>query len=342
MVEDYNISVCVLGSGSKGNATYLSDGTTSILIDAGLSGAELQKRMESRGLEVEQLDGIIISHEHADHIKGVAVLSKKYAIPVYVTGKTEEAAEACFEKVQDIINFECGVGFNVNSLEIHPFSVSHDAVDTCGFTVSSNGIKVGTATDMGVVTFMVRENLKGCSLLILEANHDPDMLEEGPYPDLLKERIRRREGHLSNIETKELLIDLKHDGLSHVILAHMSEQNNSLQKVLEEITPALDGCGASLTVATQGECGEVVGIKKEGLTSKKISEAIKLLNEESGQHDESELCEKFDRDVQQLVFQKRTMRRNRLTLDELKAIGVDIEKAYKLPGRSYLRKKKPT
>ncbi len=243
--------VCVLASGSKGNAIYISDGTTAVLVDAGLSGVEIQRRMKSRGLAPETLAAIIVSHEHTDHIQGVGVLSRRYRLPVYINEKTRKAAAARLGRVHNYQNFECGHTFCINDLTIHPFSISHDASDPAGFTFMQNGFKTAIATDLGIATAMVREHLKDCRLLVLEANHDPEMLLSGPYPWHLKQRIKGRTGHLSNTVSRDLLSDIRHSGLQHVILAHLSDKNNTASKAIAEIAPALAGCGAQLVVATQ-------------------------------------------------------------------------------------------
>jgi phosphoribosyl 1,2-cyclic phosphodiesterase len=204
---------------------------------------------------------MIVSHEHADHVRGVGILSRRFDLPVYLSAKTRPEASLTLGKIQEIRSFECGQPFNVNTLDIHPFSTAHDAEDPAGFTISRNGRKIGIATDLGIATAMVKQNLKGCDLLILEANHDPDMLMNGPYPWPLKQRIKGRTGHLSNQASGALLSELKHDKLQHVILAHLSETNNTPAKAMREAGPALDGCPARLHVATQDLCGEMLRIK---------------------------------------------------------------------------------
>ncbi|MBT3310808.1 MAG: MBL fold metallo-hydrolase [Desulfobacterales bacterium] len=251
-----SLSVCMLSSGSKGNAVYISDGTTSILLDAGLSGIKIQKRLESRGLLPENLDAILVSHEHSDHIRGVGVLSRRFDIPVYINNKTHGASPG-LGKINRIKTFDCGRDFKINNLKIHPFSVSHDAKDPAGFTITQNGKKIGVATDLGIATHMVKEHLKDCSMLIIEANHDPVMLEEGPYPWPLKQRIKSRVGHLSNEDSKKLLMEVKHDHLSHVLLAHLSEQNNSPEKAKSVVGEALNNSPTRLSVALQDICSEV-------------------------------------------------------------------------------------
>lgn len=258
---DYNLGVCILASGSKGNAVFISSGDTSLLIDAGLSGIEIERRLKSRGLDPKNLDAILVSHEHSDHIQGVGVLSRRYKLPVYINSKTRKAAISQLGNLYDSKNFECGSTFTINDLSIHPFSISHDAKDPCGFTVNQNGTKIGIATDLGIATSMVKAHLKGCTLLILEANHDEKMLINGPYPWPVKQRVKSRIGHLSNEESKALLNELQHDGLKHVMLAHLSETNNTPQKAFNEVGQALTRCEPRLYVASQNECGALLLLK---------------------------------------------------------------------------------
>jgi phosphoribosyl 1,2-cyclic phosphodiesterase len=258
---DYNLGVCILASGSKGNAIFISSGDTSLLIDAGLSGIEIERRLRSRGLDPENLDAILVSHEHTDHIQGVGVLSRRYKLPVYINSKTRRSAVSQLGNLYEFKKFECGSMFTINDLSIHPFSISHDAQDPCGFTINQNGTKIGIATDLGIATSMVKAHLQGCTLLVLEANHDEQMLINGPYPWPIKQRIKSRTGHLSNEASKTLLNELQHDGLEHVMLAHLSETNNTPQKAVNEVGKALTRCKARLDVASQDKCGALLLLK---------------------------------------------------------------------------------
>lgn len=250
------IVMCVLASGSKGNSTYISNGRAAILFDAGLSGVEIERRLNSRGLSTDSLQAIVVSHEHGDHVHGVGVLSRRYGLPVYINRKTAGAA-ANIGHVHQKIFFECGIDFHIDGLIIHPFSLSHDAADPAGFTISQNGIKIGLATDLGVATGMVAEHLRDCRALVLEANHDTQMLIDGPYPWPLKQRIQGRTGHLSNSESKSLLSKISHHNLEHVILAHLSETNNTPDRALHCITPALSHLSTHLEVAIQDSCTDI-------------------------------------------------------------------------------------
>jgi phosphoribosyl 1,2-cyclic phosphodiesterase len=249
--------VCVLASGSKGNAFYVSDGQSAVLFDAGLSGIEIQRRMKQRDLDPQTLDAIIVSHEHADHVHGVGVLSRRFHLPVYISPRTQNAAGA-LGKLHGLQHFECGRSFQIRQMKIRPFSLSHDAKDPAGFTIGINGQKIGIATDLGIATAMVKTHLQDCSVLILEANHDMEMLINGPYPWPLKQRIKGRSGHLSNAETGRLLQELAHSRLRHIVLAHLSETNNTPEKARSAVAQALPQMAERLTVACQHECGELI------------------------------------------------------------------------------------
>ncbi|MDM8535417.1 MBL fold metallo-hydrolase [Desulfobacterales bacterium HSG17] len=259
--KDFDLEVCTLASGSKGNCAFVSDGSTSILIDAGLSGIELERRLKSKERSPENIDAILISHEHGDHIQAAGVLSRRYNTPVYLTPKTWKAAEQKLGKISDLRHFECGQGFKIKSLEITPFSTSHDAEDPAGMTVRQNSTKIGIATDLGIATALVKEHLKNCSLLILEANHDPEMLMNGPYPWFLKQRVKSRTGHLSNNDSGELLKEILHEKLQHVLLGHLSEKNNTPHKALNVVGQVMNGCKAVLEIAPQDRCSQLITLK---------------------------------------------------------------------------------
>jgi len=255
------LSVCVLASGSRGNATYLSDGQTAILIDAGLSGIEIQRRMAAKDLDPNGLDAILVSHEHSDHIQGVGVISRRFGLPVYISEATRQVAQNALGKLHEVHPFACGNSFSIGSLAVHPFSTSHDAEDPAGFTISDRRIKVGLATDLGIVTGVVENHLQACDILVLEANHDARMLIDGPYPWPLKQRIRSRSGHLSNDDTASLLETLLHDRLAHVILAHLSEENNTPDIALQTVKAVLNGHRTQLHVASQGAGSLVLTVR---------------------------------------------------------------------------------
>ncbi|MBW1695166.1 MAG: MBL fold metallo-hydrolase [Deltaproteobacteria bacterium] len=254
----FRLAVCVLASGSKGNAIYVSDGQTAILIDAGLSGNEIVRRMKLKGLSAENLDAVLVTHEHSDHIQGVGVLSRKFALPVYMSQKAGNAIGSQIGRIKDPIFFNSGESFLLKTLTIHPFSISHDAEDPAGFTIKQNGVKIGIATDLGIATSMVKYHLKDCALLIVEANHDATMLMEGPYPWFIKQRIKGRTGHLSNADLRSLLEEVSHDRLTHVILAHLSEINNTPQMAMETVKSALSRNNTRMIIAQQDRCSDII------------------------------------------------------------------------------------
>ncbi len=244
------LSVCMLASGSKGNCIYIATPHTAILIDAGLSGIEIERRMAARGLSPKTLSAIIVSHEHADHIRGVGVLSRKYRLPVYLSDKTGRL-DLGIGTLSERRAFACGDAFGVGELTVRPFSTSHDALDPAGFTIACSGKKIGIATDLGMATAMVRHHLNACHCLILEANHDTRMLEEGPYPWPVKQRIMSRRGHLCNESSRDLLMEVLHADLKNLVLAHLSETNNTPEKVLSVVAEPVDPKQTAVTIAVQ-------------------------------------------------------------------------------------------
>ena len=256
-----HLKFCALASGSKGNALYASDGKTSILFDAGLSGVEIQRRMEARGIRPESIDAIVVSHEHSDHIKGVGVLCRRFGTAAYFTKETWAAASQSVGEIKRIRRFSAGTDFTIGGLKIHAFSTSHDAADPVGFTVCGAGAKIGIATDLGVAAANAAQHLKDCGALLIEANHDLTMLVNGPYPWHLKQRIKGRKGHLSNEASRDMLAGLLHDRLTHVILGHLSQTNNNPKTALNVVSQALADHPAKLTAAHQDVCGEMIILK---------------------------------------------------------------------------------
>ncbi|MBI5557745.1 MAG: MBL fold metallo-hydrolase [Deltaproteobacteria bacterium] len=217
---------CVLGSGSKGNATYVTAGGRALLIDNGFSGVEIERRLASIGVEPGSLDAILLTHAHADHIKGAAVLARKYNLPIHANKGTIAASAKTFGLVPALHEFLTGSSFNLHDFLIHPFAVSHDCVDPVGFVIENGSSSLGYCTDTGMVSRLIQHRLTGCHGLIIECNHDPLMLKNGPYPPHLKQRVRSRHGHLANEDAARFISELLHAGLQHVVLAHISETNN--------------------------------------------------------------------------------------------------------------------
>ncbi len=204
----------------------VESGETVLLIDAGFSGVEIKRRLEKIGRTPEMITAILVTHEHNDHISGVGVLSRRCGVPVYANSATHLASEGKIGEVSRRLEFATGEPFSVNGLLIHPFAVSHDTVEPVGFVVSDGKNAVGYCTDTGRTTRLIAHHLRRCQALILESNHDPRMLRNGPYPLALQQRVRSNLGHLANDDAADFLADLMHDELRCVVLAHLSQINN--------------------------------------------------------------------------------------------------------------------
>lgn len=251
--------VCLLASGSKGNSVFVETGGCKLLIDAGLSAVELLRRLAAIGVDGSVLDAILISHEHTDHIRGAGILARKLKIPVLMSHNTHREAAHVFKKA-DIIEFESGSSLTFKDVAIYPFPVTHDACDPVGMVVESGEGKIGFATDLGIATRLVVDRLQGCKILILESNHDEEMLLNGPYPWHLKQRIKSRHGHLSNNESATLLSEVLHSDLEALFLAHLSEVNNEPRLAVAAACKLLDGqnlCGPELMVGDQYKVSKV-------------------------------------------------------------------------------------
>ncbi len=224
------MKMAVLASGSSGNSIYLSTKNTAILIDAGLSGKELERRMESIGLDLEEISAILVTHEHGDHIKGAGVLSRRYGIPIYASAGTWKAARKKLGKIDKDFERTIKDYWQLGDFEIKSFPTPHDAAEPVGYIVGDGEVNFGLATDIGYIDVELYDHLKDLDCILLEANHDIDLLREGSYPGMLKRRIRGNEGHLSNDETAELLPELlktnKQSSCPVVLLSHLSAENN--------------------------------------------------------------------------------------------------------------------
>lgn len=254
---------CVLGSGSKGNCTYVEAGDTAILIDAGFSGREIERRLAGIGVEPARLSAILLTHEHGDHLRGVGVLSRRFRLPVHANPATFRAVGREVDRFVAVHEFETGTGFACRDLLIHPFSVSHDAADPVGFLISDGRCALGYCTDTGIVSRLMAHRLAGCAALVLESNHDPELLRSGPYPLALQQRVRSTTGHLANGTAADFLAGLLHDRLEHVVLAHISETNNRPELVEESVARVLAGCGGPrprISLGLQAAAGEMVAL----------------------------------------------------------------------------------
>lgn len=225
------LRLCSLGSGSSGNATVVeaTDGTTTtrLLVDCGLSLKDLDTRLASRSLQASGLDGIFVTHEHGDHIGSAVALARREGLPLYMSEGTGRACDLASGKDDvDLRWVRDGVPFVLRDLEVLPFTVPHDATEPLQLACSDGASRIGILTDLGTGTPHVVQQLQACTVLLLECNHDPELLQASRYPAFLKARVGGRLGHLSNAASATLLAALRHDGLRHVMAAHLSEQNN--------------------------------------------------------------------------------------------------------------------
>ncbi|MDD4554109.1 MAG: MBL fold metallo-hydrolase [Bacteroidales bacterium] len=242
-----------INSGSNGNCYYIGNETEAILIDAGISNREIIRRMNGLGLPIEKVKAIFISHEHTDHTRGVAVLSRRHCIPVYITEKTRWYSGIGFDK--DLVRpFSGGEPVPVGGLSVEPFLKSHDAADPHSFTVHGDGLTVGVFTDLGLACDRVIHQMGRCHAAFLESNYDEGMLERGPYPRYLKRRIRGEQGHLSNLQALELFLNHRSPELKLLILSHLSAQNNHPKLVGDLFS--FHSNGVRIEVASRSEaCG---------------------------------------------------------------------------------------
>jgi phosphoribosyl 1,2-cyclic phosphodiesterase len=233
MLRDMGVSVSVLASGSRGNTAIVESSSARILVDAGISCRETFKRMKSLGTDAHTISAVLITHEHSDHIYGLATLAKKLSVPVFMTGATHQAWARSLRddsgQLPEIAKLEifcAGRSFQIADITVTPFTIPHDAADPVGFTFRMEGTKVAIATDLGYIPASVRDQLRGCDVLVMESNHDIEMLRAGSYPWSVKQRVMSRVGHLSNESLAEFFAQDYDGGASYIVLAHLSEQNN--------------------------------------------------------------------------------------------------------------------
>jgi len=241
----------VLASGSRGNACWVETDQTGLLIDAGLSCSECMKRLKTLGVDPARLKGIVITHEHIDHIRGAGVLARRLGVPVYLNSATLRKGMATLGDIARPVIIRTGQSLTVKDVLLETFTKCHDAADPMGILITCEGVRLGLITDLGRSTPVVESRLKGCHALVIEFNHDERMLEEGPYPLEIKRRIRGPDGHLSNAQAKTLLKALSHEDLSVVVLAHLSEKNNLPEKALKMSVSALGRAGTKVVVGSQ-------------------------------------------------------------------------------------------
>jgi phosphoribosyl 1,2-cyclic phosphodiesterase len=233
-----------LGSGSRGNSALLEAGRTRLLIDAGLSARALGQRLEAVGVDPDTVDAILLSHEHSDHTRGAERFSKKHGAAVVCSAETLTAMDRSDRHFESWIELPDGAGLEIGEVTVEHFPIPHDAARPVGFRLSAQGLRVGVATDLGHATTLVIERLRGCHMLMIESNHDEEMLRNGPYPWQLKQRVSGRMGHLSNDETAALLREVVAEDCGAVVLAHLSEKNNTPELARRCAASALARAGA--------------------------------------------------------------------------------------------------
>ena len=231
--------LCSIASGSSGNCIYVGSDNTHLLVDTGISKKRIEESLEELGVKGEELSGILITHEHSDHIRGLGVFSRRYEVPIYATkgtikGICDYKGLGCMPEglFREIVSDEI---FEIGDMRINPFSISHDANEPTGFRIEKEDKSIAIATDLGVYNDYIVEKLKGLNAILLEANHDIHMLEVGPYPYPLKRRVMGDKGHLSNELSGRLLCSIIHDNLKHVVLGHLSKENNFPELAYETV-----------------------------------------------------------------------------------------------------------
>lgn len=228
----------MLGSGSKGNGTLVDAGGARVLVDCGFAVREVEARAAKLDFDLASLDGILVTHEHGDHLGGVARLARAYQLPVFITRGSYQGWRD--KEVEDVRFITPHEPFHIGALTVRPFPVPHDAKEPCQFAFEYAGKKLGVVSDLGAITQHIRYVLRDCDALLLETNHDPAMLAAGPYPQRLKDRVGGGLGHLSNQQAAGLIASVERQKLQHLVLTHLSEQNNTPALAREAICAALE------------------------------------------------------------------------------------------------------
>lgn len=239
-----SLTLCVLASGSSGNCAYVASEQTAILVDAGLSWKEIGRRLELIGTAASEVKGICLTHEHDDHMSALAVISRKTGMALYANSGTIQGVEGKDGYSGLAWNvFRTGEAFSIADIRVEPFSVPHDTFDPVGFVLSSGASRIGIVTDMGMVTELIRQRLKGCGAVVIESNHDPKLLKKSKRAWSVKQRIAGWQGHLSNEQAGELLTEIAGPALRYVFLAHLSSECNTPEAAARSAQAALAGKG---------------------------------------------------------------------------------------------------
>ena len=266
------LELCTLASGSSGNSLLVTDGRTHVLVDAGISCRRICTGLKELGAEPTELAGVLITHEHTDHISGLTTLTKQLSLPVYATTPT---LDALAQKIPAIAHnrlgrfFAPGEAFPLGELWIEPFATSHDAACSVGYAINGDDSRLVLCTDLGYISPEVERAVAGCDLLVCEANHDEEWVRTGPYPYYLKQRVLGRRGHLSNEAGAQLALLAAQNGARTILLAHLSEENNTPAHALEVVGRTLRQAGfgdtVTLEAAPRKEPGRVYHLSREGI-----------------------------------------------------------------------------
>lgn len=240
---------CSLASGSSGNCQYIETDKAKLLIDAGLSGKKIQEALVSIEVDPSTINGILVTHEHRDHIHGIGILSRRFNIPIYANENTWVSMKPQIGEVKEenIIVFDTDRFFEINDLNIHPFRTSHDAIEPVGYSFYNKDIKISIVTDTGYVSEEVKENIKNSHLFLIESNHDVEMLKVGKYPWYLKKRILSENGHLSNDDAGRLLAEILCGSNEYILLGHLSKENNFPELAYQTVANILTEKGIDIT-----------------------------------------------------------------------------------------------
>lgn len=261
------MKLCSIASGSSGNCIYVGSNQTNLLVDAGISGKRILNGLDEIEIKPDTLQGVLITHEHSDHIAGVGVLARKFNVPIYGTFETLDAmrrVKSLGEIPENLLRYiNPDETFYINDIEVNPFSISHDASNPVCYTFASNGHKVGIATDLGKYDDYIVSKLSDTEILVLESNHDVNMLMVGKYPYYLKQRVLGDKGHLSNDTAASLICELMSDKLRYIYLAHLSKENNYDELAYETVYAEMDGrgflsSGVNLSVARRDQPSQLV------------------------------------------------------------------------------------
>ena len=263
------MNLCTIASGSSGNCTFVGSEHTKLLVDAGVSGSRIECGLKSIDVCPDEIQGVLVTHEHTDHISGLGVLARRYHVPIYGTAETINS----ILKIKNIGRIEEELlhyvtpdeAFMINDITVEPFSTSHDASNSVCYTFEAEGHKIGMATDLGKYDDYIISKLEGSEILLLEANHDVNMLMVGGYPYYLKQRIIGDKGHLSNENSAKLICKLMHEKLKHITLAHLSKENNFEELAYETVRVELNGHIADSI------SGKILSVAKRDCASEMLS-----------------------------------------------------------------------